>query len=232
MKVLLVEDDQYLSRGIAKSLTERGHDVKVVASGADAVTAARVGSLDVAILDWVLPDLDGIAVLRAWRAAGVTIPVLMLTGVSETDAKVTGLRAGADDYLTKPFEFEELLARLEAIVRRRGTDGPINVGGTVIDPWRRTVTVGESIVKLSERECALLATLARANGLPLSRAQLVEMVWRGEPVNPNVVDVYIGYVRAKLEQLDHPGIAISAVRKVGFKLDVVPADAAAAGAPA
>jgi DNA-binding response OmpR family regulator len=229
MKVLLVEDDQYLSRGIAKSLTERGHDVKVVASGADAVAAPRSGAIDVAILDWALPDLDGIAVLRAWRAAGVTLPVIMLTGVSETDAKVTGLRSGADDYLTKPFEFEELLARIEAIVRRRGTDGPITMGGTVIDPWKRMVTVGESSVKLSDRESALLTALARANGQPLSRARLVETVWRGEPVNPNVVDVYIGYVRAKLEQLDHPGIAISAVRKVGFKLDVV---ADAAGAPA
>src|SRR5512137_658298 len=138
MKVLLVEDDQYLSRGIAKSLGERGHDVKVVASGADAVAAPKAGAIDVAILDWVLPDLDGIAVLRAWRAAGVTLPVIMLTGVSETDAKVTGLRSGADDYLTKPFEFEELLARIEAIVRRRGTDGPITLGGTVIDPWKRT----------------------------------------------------------------------------------------------
>jgi DNA-binding response OmpR family regulator len=91
--------------------------------------------------------------------------------------------------------------------------------------------VGEASVKLSERESALLTTLARANGMPLSRAQLVELVWRGEPVNPNVVDVYIGYVRAKLEQLERPGIAISAVRKVGFKLDVIPA-AAAAGAQA
>jgi DNA-binding response OmpR family regulator len=233
MKVLLVEDDPYLSRGISKSLGERGHDVKIVASGTEAIAAPRSGSIDVAILDWVLPDVDGIGVLRAWRAAGVTVPVIMLTGVSETDAKVTGLRSGADDYLTKPFVFEELLARIEAIVRRRGTDGPITLGGTVIDPWRRTVSVGEASVKLSDRESALLATLARANGLPLSRAQLVERVWRGEPVNPNVVDVYVGYVRAKLEQLDRPGIAITAVRKVGFKLDLVadaPAAVAAGGA--
>jgi two-component system OmpR family response regulator len=218
LRVLLVEDDTTLSRIITRGLFERGHAVKAVETGAEAVQQAVGGRFDVSILDWELPDLDG--VLRAWRSAGVGMPVIMLTGRGEVDDKVTGLRAGADDYLSKPFEFEELLARLEALFRRGALEGPIQLGNSTIDPRKRTVTAGEHVEKLTERESALVIELARHTGEPLSRAQLVEKVWRGEPVNPNVVDVYVGYVRTKLEKLPAPGIAVTSVRKVGFRLDI------------
>ena len=220
MRVLLVEDDANLSRIITRGLFERGHTVKATVTGSEAVQVAVAGRFDVAILDWELPDLDGIGVLRAWRSAGVPFPVIMLTGKAQTEDKVTGLRAGADDYLTKPFEFEELLARLEALQRRGIIEAPIQLGRSVIDPRKRTVTIGDTTEKLTERESALLLELARHMGEPLSRAHLIEAVWRGEPVNPNVVDVYVGYVRAKLERLPSPGLAIASVRKVGFRLDV------------
>ena len=220
MKVLLVEDDERIARILARALVERGHEAENAMTGTEAVERGRAGGFDVAVLDWSLPDLEGIAVLRLWRSSGLRFPVLMLTGRAETTDKVEGLRSGADDYLTKPFEFEELLARLEAIYRRGVSDGPMQVGPAVIDPRRRTVTVGERSQKLTDRELALLVELARHPGVPLSRARLLETVWRGEPVNPNVVDVYVGYVRNKLSDLGQPGLAIEAVRRVGFRLDV------------
>lgn len=223
MRVLLVEDDENLGRVLTRGLFERGHVAKAVATGHEAVTAAGEGHFDVAILDWELPDLDGIGVLRAWRGGGIALPVLMLTGRSETEDKVTGLRAGADDYLAKPFEFEELMARLEALQRRGAITGPVRLGQVLFDPRRRTVAAGDATEKLTDREAALLAELARHVGEPLSRAHLVDTVWRGEPVNPNVVDVYVGYLRSKLEKLPDPGLAVVSVRKVGFRLDVGPA---------
>ncbi len=220
MRVLLVEDDANLARIITRGLFDRGHAGTVAETGTEAVQVAVGGRFDVAILDWELPDLDGIGVLRAWRSAGIPFPVIMLTGKSDTDDKVEGLRAGADDYLTKPFEFEELLARLEALQRRGTLEGPVQIGRTTIDPRKRMVTAGDVMEKLTERELSLLLELVKHTGEPLSRAHLVEEVWRGEPVNPNVVDVYIGYLRAKLEKLPSPGIVIASVRKVGFRVDV------------
>jgi two-component system OmpR family response regulator len=220
LRVLLVEDDENVGRVVTRGLRDRGHAVEVAATGAGALEMAKADHFDVAILDWVLPDLDGIAVLRAWRDAGQGMPVIMLTGKAEIDDKVTGLRSGADDYLTKPFEFEELVARLEALLRRGSREGPVQVGQAVVDPRRRTITAGEDSEKLTDREVALILELARHPGEPLSRAHLIEAVWRGEPVNPNVVDVYVGYLRAKLDGLPAAGFAIASVRKVGFKLDV------------
>ncbi len=220
MRLLLVEDDASLARVVSRELGRRGHSVTVAGSGNEALAAVRDARFDVAILDRVLPDLDGIEVLRAWREAGVATPVLVLTGMAELEDKVAGLRSGADDYLTKPFEFEELTARLEALVRRAPGDAPLQLGSVELDPRRRTLSGGAASEKLTERECALLAELARNAGQVLSRERIVETVWRGEPVNTNVVDVYVGYLRTKLERLPGPGPTIISVRGVGFRLDV------------
>jgi DNA-binding response OmpR family regulator len=220
VRLLVVDDDAELARALARDLEGHGHAVEVAATGAAAVERGRAGGFDVAILDWALPDQEGIAVLRIWREAGLRFPVLMLTGRAETVAKVSGLRSGADDYLVKPFVFEELLARLEALERRATGDGPLQVGRVVIDPRRRTVSAGESGQELTDRELALLLELVRQPGVPVSRARLLESAWRGDPVTPNVVDVYVGYVRGKLARLPGSGLAIEAVRGVGFRLDV------------
>jgi two-component system, OmpR family, response regulator len=220
MRVLLVENDARLVQLITRALFERGHVVKSAETTAAIDEIVRSGRVDVAILDWELPEFDGIELLRGWRSLGLTLPVIVLTGKTETDAKIIGLRAGADDYLTKPFEFEELLARLEALFRRATGGGRIQVGGAVVDPLERTVTASDATERLTERETALLVELARHVGEPRSRAQLMESVWRGEPVHPNVVDVYVGYLRAKLDRLPAARVAITSVRKVGFRLDL------------
>jgi DNA-binding response OmpR family regulator len=220
VRILLVEDEPGLARIVARRLVEHGHEVEAVGTGTAAVKAAMGGRFDVAILDWMVPDMDGIAVLHAWRGAGVAMPVIMVTGKGATDEKVTGLRAGADDYLAKPFEFEELLARIEALHRRGVLAGPVQVGRVLVDPRRRTVSVGEASEKLTERELELLLELVKHPGQPLSRAHLIDVVWRGEPVHPKVVDVYVGYLRAKLDRLPSPGLSIGSERKVGFRLDI------------
>ncbi|MGA8892517.1 MAG: response regulator transcription factor [Anaeromyxobacteraceae bacterium] len=220
MNVLLVEDDAQLAHVISRALFERGHVVKTVGTGARAEEVVHGARIDVAVLDWVLPDLEGIDVLKHWRDSGENFPVILLTGKSETEAKVVALRAGADDYLTKPFEFEELLARLEALFRRVPADRAFKVGNAVLDPHARTVTAGGVTENLTDRETALLAELGRHLGEPLSREHLIETVWKGEPVNQNVVDIYVGYVRNKLKRLPAPGIGITSVRKVGFRLDL------------
>jgi DNA-binding response OmpR family regulator len=220
LNVLLVEDDAQLAHVISRALFERGHVVKTVGTGARAEEIVHGGRIDVAVLDWVLPDLEGIEVLRHWRSAGESFPVILLTGKSETDAKVAALRAGADDYLTKPFDFEELLARLEALFRRVPADSPFKVGNAVLDPHARTIVAGGVTENLTDREAALLVELARHHGEPLSREDLLATVWKGEPVNQNVVDIYVGYIRTKLKRLPAAGIGITSVRKVGFRLDV------------
>ncbi len=220
MNVLLVEDDAQLAHVLSRALFERGHVVKTVRTGVRAEEIVHGGRIDVAVLDWVLPDLEGIDVLRHWRSSGERFPVILLTGKSDTDAKVAALRAGADDYLTKPFEFEELLARLEALFRRVPADSPFKVGNSTLDPHGRTIAAGGVTENLTDRETALLVELARHLGEPLSREDLLATVWKGEPVNQNVVDIYVGYVRNKLKHLPAPGIGITSVRKVGFRLDL------------
>ena len=180
----------------------------------------QAGRFDVVVTDLRMPEVDGLAVLRAARALPAPPEVVLMTAFATAESAVAAMKAGADDYLVKPFEFEELLARLEGLHRRAGAAGPVQVGAMVVDPRRRTVTLGDKSQKLTDREASLLVELAHHPGVPLSRARLLETVWRGEPVNPNVVDVYVGYLRNKLAGLGSEAIAIAAVRGVGFRLDV------------
>jgi DNA-binding response OmpR family regulator len=220
LKLLLVDDEERITRSLSRGLAEEGHQVDVCATGA----AARVQAIDIAydviLLDWSLPDLDGVAVLRDWRARGVRTPVLLLTARGTTGEKVTGLRAGADDYLVKPFEFQELVARIEALHRRSGADGGAALGPISLDPRRRALVLGERAETLTPREYALLAELSSHRAEVLSRTRLLETVWGTEfEGNANVVDVYVGYVRAKIERLDVAGaVKIEAVRGVGYRL--------------
>ena len=219
LKLLLVDDEERVTRALSRGLAEEGHQVDVCASGAAARTQALDIAYDVILLDWSLPDLDGVTVLRDWRARGLRTPVLFLTARGTTGEKVTGLRSGADDYLVKPFEFAELLARLEALSRRGGAEAPASFGKLVLDPRRRAVVKDDRAEPLTPREYALLAELASHQGEVLSRTRLLEAVWGTDfGGNANVVDVYVGYVRAKMERLGPDGVRIEAVRGVGYRL--------------
>ncbi len=188
-----------------------------VATGGEALVHGLDGAHDVILLDWALPDVDGVTVLREWRARGLRAPVLLLTARGTTGEKVTGLRAGADDYLVKPFDFEELLARIEAL-GRRGAPAEAPLGGAVLDPRRRALTRGGEAEPLTAREYALLQALSAQPGGVLSRASLIEEVWgKGFDGNANIVDVYVGYLRTKLQRIGARA-RIDSVRGVGYRL--------------
>jgi DNA-binding response OmpR family regulator len=219
LKILLVDDEERVTRALSRGLAEEGHQVDVCATGNEARTQALDISYDVILLDWSLPDVDGVTVLRDWRARGLRTPVLLLTARGTTGEKVTGLRSGADDYLVKPFEFAELIARIEALSRRAGAEGPATFGPLTLDPRRRVLVKDDKSEPLTPREYALLSELASHQNEVLSRTRLLEAVWgSGFGGNPNVVDVYVGYVRAKMERLGPGDVRIEAVRGVGYRL--------------
>ena len=189
----------------------------------DGATALALGSqsvFDVIVMDRLLPDYDGADVVRLLRTRGVLAPVLMLTALGAVDDRVGGLDAGADDYLTKPFAFAELLARIRALSRRSAPprDREMRVGDVILDEQRHVVRVGDRVADLSAREFALLGYFMRHPGQVLSRRQILDAVWGSEPdVYSNVVDLYVHYLRRKLGSLRR-GDLLRTVRGVGYVL--------------
>lgn len=222
MRILVVEDDDRLVPLLQRGLGEEGHVVDACTCVADALGQAQTIAYDVILLDWMLPDGDGLSLLRSWRDRGVDTPVLMLTARGAVAERVLGLRTGADDYLVKPFDFAELLARIEGLVRRRdGEVARLRVGEVVLDSRRRILVRGDLEVALTPREHTLCALLMRRVGEVLTRSELLAAVWGpnfdGEP---NVLEVYVGYVRQKLAQLGDDAPNIRAQRGVGYRLVV------------
>lgn len=222
MKILLVEDDERMARLIHRGLVEEGHQVDVCHGGTDAAMQATAVRYDVVILDWGLPDIDGVSVLRKWRERGMTAPVLMLTARGTVGERVTGLRAGADDYLAKPFDFDELLARLEALRRRAGsTTAPPPLGSLTVDERKRAFVAHGKEQTLTAREWQLWLTFLEHRGDVLTRSELLQRVWGPDFTGePNVVDVYVGYLRTKLAAVDADHVTIRAVRGIGYRLEV------------
>lgn len=220
MKVLVVEDDERMATLVHRGLTEEGHQVDRCTHGGDAALQALAVSYDVILLDWGLPDVDGIEVLRRWRARGVATPVLMLTARGAVGERVTGLRMGADDYLVKPFDFDELLARMHALHRRASGARPA-LGSIVLDEHRRTLRYGTREETLTNREWQLLLSFVEQRGDVLSRSELLARVWGKDfDGEPNIVDVYVGYLRTKLASLGADGVTIRTVRGVGYRFEV------------
>ncbi|MBA3364614.1 MAG: response regulator transcription factor [Actinobacteria bacterium] len=220
MRILVAEDEPKLAALLRRGLQEEGYAVDVVSDGLAAAVRASATEYDAVVLDVMLPELDGFQVCRRMREAGVWSPVLMLTARDGVEDRVTGLDTGADDYLTKPFSFAELLARLRALARR----GPVEqapvleVGDLRLDPSTHVVWRGETEIALSAKEFALLQTLMRRAGQVVSRFDLLEHAWGYDYDNrSNVMDVYIRYLRVKI---DRPfGVrSIETVRGSGYRL--------------
>jgi two-component system OmpR family response regulator len=220
MRVLVVEDDVKMAALLRRGLLEEGLSPDVARSGDDALWMAAATEYDAIVLDVMLPGADGFEVCRRLRESGRWAPVLMLTARDALEDRVTGLDAGADDYLTKPFSFAELLARLRALARRPPLERPvvIEVGDLRLDPATRQVWRGDVEIALSAKEFSLLETFMRRAGEVLSRYQLLEHCWDyGYDNRSNVVDVYVRYLR---EKIDRPfgRESLETVRGAGYRL--------------
>ncbi|MFG1604931.1 response regulator transcription factor [Actinoplanes sp. NPDC049265] len=221
MRVLVVEDDPAMAAMLERGLRRAGYAVDTVATGADAIWAITETGFDVVVLDAMIPPPDGFEVCRRIRAEGRWAPVLMLTARDGVNDRVRGLDAGADDYLTKPFAFDELLARVRALTRREPAQRPaeLTAGDLVLDPAARTVHRGGTRIPLSAKEFALLHELMRRAGETLSRSYLIEHVWDfAYDGGSNVVDVYVKYLRDKVDR-PFGRDTIRTIRGAGYRLD-------------
>ncbi|HIP92695.1 MAG TPA: response regulator transcription factor [Thermotoga sp.] len=218
IKVLVVEDDTKIARLLELELSHEKYDVRVVNNGYDALIEFEEYKPDIVILDVILPDIDGIEIAKRMRAKSDEVGIIMLTALGETEDKVAGLRSGADDYIVKPFDITELLARIEALIRRKGykKEDVIEIDGLRIFPASRLVTIDGEEVNLSKTEFDLLLFLAKNRGVVLSNEKILDAVWGIDFYgNPNVVEVYINYLRRKLK---HKGKYIKTIRGVGYTI--------------
>jgi DNA-binding response OmpR family regulator len=223
MRILVIEDEERLARLISRVLREEGYDAETALDGRSALTRALAEPFDLLIVDWMLPDLDGIEVIKRLRAADMSVPVLMLTARTQIEDRVQGLDAGADDYLPKPFAFPELLARVRALSRwpreEKQAETVLAAGDVTLDPHRHVVWRDGEQVRLSAKEFALLATLLRRPGQVFTRSILLDTVWGGSAdVYTNVVDLYISYLRKKLDRKGETS-RIRTVRGAGYTFD-------------
>lgn len=221
MRVLVVEDDKDLNSIICSKLVKEGYNVDACYDGQAALGYMEAENYDGAIMDIMIPNKDGITVLREMRNAGIQVPVLFLTAKTETQDIVRGLDAGASDYMTKPFEFSELMARLRVMLR---TQNPVNenvitCGSLVVDMNNRQAIRDGKVIDLTVREYAILEYLARNRNVVVTREQIRVNIWNiDDDVNSNVIDVYIRYLRRKIDD-NYEEKLIHTIRGVGYKLE-------------
>lgn len=221
MRVLVVEDEKDLNSIICSKLVKEGYNVDACYDGQAALDYMEAENYDGAIMDIMIPNKDGITVLREMRNAGIQVPVLFLTAKTETQDIVRGLDAGASDYMTKPFEFSELMARLRVMLR---TQNPVNenvitCGSLVVDMNNRQAIRDGKVIDLTVREYAILEYLARNRNVVVTRKQIRENIWNiDDDVNSNVIDVYIRYLRRKIDD-NYEEKLIHTIRGVGYKLE-------------
>ncbi len=223
MRILIVEDEQRLAYLLRRVLLEERHTVDLALDGQKGLLLATSGTYDVVILDVMLPEVDGLEICRQMRAEGVMSPVLMLTARGAVEDRVRGLNVGADDYLTKPFAMEELLARINALLRRRdrhfSAESELHVADLTLDLVRHEAQRSGQLIELTAKEFALLEYLMRHPGRVLTRTQIIDAVWSYDSdALSNVVDIYIHYLRDKIDRgFSRP--LIKTVRSVGYKID-------------
>lgn len=224
MRLLVIEDDKDVSAFIEKGLKEAGHNVDTAYNGKDGLFLATTEGYDVLIVDRMLPELDGIKIIKTLRGAGDETPVLILSALGEVDDRVEGLRSGGDDYLTKPFAFAELLARIEILSRRKSGDGnaaetQLSAGDLTLDLLSRKVTRGDYEIELQAKEFRLLEYMLRNKGQVVTRTMLLEHVWdyHFDP-QTNVIDVHVSRLRSKIDKdFDEP--IIRTVRGAGYIIE-------------
>lgn len=224
-RVLLVEDDAETADYVAKGLREAGYTVEHVADGRDGLYLASSSAFDAVIMDRMLPGMDGLSVVKALRAGGVETPILILSALAQLDERVTGLRAGGDDYLTKPFGFSELHARLENLIRRRGgkaVETVLRCADVVMDLLSRKVTRSGKPLDLLPREFKLLEYFLRNKDRVVTRTMLLEQVWdyRFDP-HTSIIDTHISRLRKKLDE-GYPAPLLHTLRGVGYRLSETP----------
>jgi DNA-binding response OmpR family regulator len=222
--ILLVEDDERIVEFLRRGLKSEGYRVEIARDGKSAIALATGGEFDLIVLDLMLPDLNGRQICERVRSERVDTPILMLTAMDTVQDKVSGLRSGADDYMTKPFAFEELLARIEVLLRRRGAEPPstgksLQIADLVLNRETHEVRRGEHLIELTPKEYALLECFMNSPGKVLSRTRILEQVW-GYSADPltNVVDVYVRQLRRKIDD-GHELKLFKTVRGYGYKLD-------------
>lgn len=221
MRVLVVEDEKDLNSIICSKLVKEGYNVDACYDGQAALDYMEAENYDGAIMDIMIPNKDGITVLREMRNAGIQVPVLFLTAKTETQDIVRGLDAGASDYMTKPFEFSELMARLRVMLRTQNpvNDNVITCGSLVVDMNNRQAIRDGKVIDLTVREYAILEYLARNRNVVVTREQIRVNIWNiDDDVNSNVIDVYIRYLRRKIDD-NYEEKLIHTIRGVGYKLE-------------
>jgi DNA-binding response OmpR family regulator len=220
MRIVIIEDDQRLARQLKKGLEEQDHAVTLAFDGLEGLELARQTRCDALVLDVMLPRMDGFAIVRRLRTDGGTTPILLLTARDSPEDIVTGLDAGADDYLTKPFSFKVFLARLRALARRKEVEPRtrLHVGGLVVDPEAHTVTRQGSPIHLTRTEFLLLESLMRNSGRVMSRQRLIETIWGNDrEVENNTLDVFVRQLRVKVEPAGSQKL-IHTIRGVGYAM--------------
>jgi DNA-binding response OmpR family regulator len=222
VRILVVEDDEEIAQVLQRSLRMEGYDVKLAGDGVQGLEEAHAFLPDLIVLDLGLPRLDGVEVAKRLRDAGEQVPILILTARDALESRVEGLDVGADDYLVKPFERQELLARMRALLRRRPPRGmaPLRVGDLMLNPDTHEVSRGERRIELTQREFELLEYLMRNERLVISRQKLLDEVWGYDPFSiTNTIEVFVSNLRRKLEAGGEPRL-LHTVRGAGYVLRV------------
>ncbi len=219
MGILLIEDEVKVAHFISKGLEEEGYSVQVAYNGAEGLELLKTGSFDIVLLDLMLPGIDGLEVLQTMRSWGMTTPVLIITAKSSKEDVVKGLDTGSDDYLTKPFSFEELLARIRALLRRKSSRDAhiLRYRDMTLDPFNRTLSISSKEVELTEKEFLIMELMIKNSERPVGRREVAECVWQEGSDSTNIVDVYINFLRKKIESVSKKKY-IHTVRGTGYIL--------------
>ncbi len=219
MKILVVEDEVKVSSFITRGLQEEGYSVEVAEDGRKGLDLIKTKEYDIVLLDLMIPEIDGLEVLERMRQDGIETPVLIITAKSAKEDVIKGLDTGSDDYLTKPFSFDELLARIRALLRRSRKPVPLTLEyrEIVLNPYNRKLSVGDKEAELTEKEFLIMEYMMRNYERPLTRKEMAEYAWQSQDDSSNIVDVYVNFLRKKIEILTDKKF-IHTVRGVGYIL--------------